>query len=209
MDQILRRSPVLFRAKPKKILQKNRFQVVLEFENEDGNNHVMDLSHICKWDVQSSDLSNHSPMGIDIPGQILGCRLENQVLISRMNRTQASIWHLSSQAPPLPDEAVFTDVTESFAALAIFGENLEKILEKITTLNLLDSQRESPFLTQGPVAHTGCQIISFCRQDRVPGILLSCSRGYGRDMTDIVLDAGREFGLRPAGMDRFNEWIRY
>jgi glycine cleavage system aminomethyltransferase T len=43
-------------------------------------------------------------------------------------------------------------------------------------------------------------------QDR-SGILLTCSRGYARDMVHAILDAGAEFGIRPAGENTFNRWL--
>ena len=39
------------------------------------------------------------------------------------------------------------------------------------------------------------------------GIILTCSRGYGRDMIHAILDAGDEFNLKPAGENRFSDWI--
>jgi hypothetical protein len=41
------------------------------------------------------------------------------------------------------------------------------------------------------------------------GFLLTCSRGYGDSMLHAVLEAGAEFGLRPAGENRFHVDSRY
>ena len=43
--------------------------------------------------------------------------------------------------------------------------------------------------------------------DHSCGFLLSCSRGYGDGMVGAILEAGAEFGLRPAGESRFDKWI--
>jgi len=36
---------------------------------------------------------------------------------------------------------------------------------------------------------------------------MTCSRGYAGSMTAAILDAGEEFGLRPAGENAFSGWI--
>jgi glycine cleavage system aminomethyltransferase T len=40
------------------------------------------------------------------------------------------------------------------------------------------------------------------------GLILTCSRGYGRDMIDSIFHAGEEFGLKPAGEAMFTSWIK-
>jgi hypothetical protein len=39
------------------------------------------------------------------------------------------------------------------------------------------------------------------------GILFTCSRGYAQSMVHAVVDAGEEFGLRPAGESAFSRWL--
>jgi hypothetical protein len=53
-----------------------------------------------------------------------------------------------------------------------------------------------------------CQIVVLEKSaDGGGGFLLTCSRGYGDSMLHAVLEAGAEFGLRPAGEKRFSGWI--
>jgi glycine cleavage system aminomethyltransferase T len=50
-----------------------------------------------------------------------------------------------------------------------------------------------------------CQIVTLENAaDGSGGFLLTCSRGYGDSMLHAMLEAGAEFGLRPAGENRFS-----
>ncbi|PIE61307.1 MAG: sarcosine oxidase subunit gamma SoxG, partial [Desulfobacterales bacterium] len=46
-----------------------------------------------------------------------------------------------------------------------------------------------------------------CRDGKNAGIVLTCARGYGRDIIHAILHAGEEFNLKPAGEARFTNWI--
>jgi glycine cleavage system aminomethyltransferase T len=130
------------------------------------------------------------------------------ILINRMNRTQCSIYHLGAEAPALPDHPGYTDVTEATLFLAIFGPDALFIAEKLSNLDLGDPKKTPPFLLQGPFCHVPCQIVTLAKDaDGGGGFILTCSRGYGKSMVHAILDAGAEFGLRPAGEKRFQSWL--
>jgi hypothetical protein len=38
-------------------------------------------------------------------------------------------------------------------------------------------------------------------------MLMTCSRGYARDMVGALLEAGQEFELHPAGEQVFTGWL--
>jgi glycine cleavage system aminomethyltransferase T len=71
----------------------------------------------------------------------------------------------------------------------------------------MDKNRETPFLYQGPFSHVPCQIVTLSRDKEKSGVVLTCSRGYAKDMVDAILHAGEEFGLKPAGEKRVIDWI--
>ena len=126
-----------------------------------------------------------------------------------MNRTQAAIWHLGIEDTSIPDFNGFSDVTESTAFLALFGQDVFYVAEKLTALDLMDPGRTTPFLLQGPLCHVPCQIVIVERHaDMSGGFIMTCSRGYADSMVHAILDSGREFGLRPAGETRFADWVR-
>ena len=207
MGSILRRSAVSFDAAPAKTEERDNWSVVLEYEDEGAGPYVVDLSHRSRWDLQDAEIGGVQTMGIRVPDKPGQCVFENGFLINRMNRTQASVWHLSGETPALPDDPAFTDITDSTVFLAVFGQDLFAILEKLSALDFLDSSRQTPFLLQGPFSHLPCQIVTL---DKTPGrsaILMTCSRGYARDMVGAILEAGMEFKLRPAGEQAFSSWL--
>ena len=207
MGSILRRSAVSFDAAPAKTEERGNWSVVLEYEDQGAGPYVVDLSHRSRWDLQDAEIGGVQTMGIRVPDKPGQCVFENGFLINRMNRTQASVWHLSGETPVLPDDPAFTDITDSTVFLAVFGQDLFAILEKLSALDFLDSSRQTPFLLQGPFSHLPCQIVTL---DKTPGrsaILMTCSRGYARDMVGAILEAGMEFKLRPAGEQAFSSWL--
>jgi hypothetical protein len=207
MNDINRQSPVRFASKPLKTELRDHWPVVLEYEEEGPGPWLVDLSHKTRWDFQDGRLDEHQPAGIDPPADPGSCRLAAGILVNRMNRTQAAIWHLgrSDPGPPvLPAQTGYTDVSEATAALALLGPGVFGIAEKLSAIDFMDPGRRPPFLLQGPFAHVPCQIVALKRDKDGSGvILITCSRGYARDMVHAVLDAGAEFGLRPAGENAF------
>ena len=207
MNSIFRRSAVSFDAVPAKTEERDSWSVVLEYEDQGAGPYLVDLSHRIRWDMQDAEIGEIRETGIpvpEIPGQ---CIFNNGLLINRMNRTQASIWHLSGEPPAFPDNPAFTDTTDSTVFLAVFGKDLFAIMEKLSALDFLDPTRQTPFLLQGPFSHVPCQIVTLQSTSDEPGILMTCSRGYARDMVGAILDAGNEFNLRPAGELAFSEWL--
>jgi len=207
MDSIIRRSPVSFDTTPVKTEERDSWSVVLEYEDQGAGPYVVDLSHRARWDLQDGEIGGIQPLGIpvpDIPGQ---CQFDNGILINRMNRTQASVWHLSGETPAFPDDPAFTDVTDSTVFLAVFGKDLFSILEKLTPLDFLDPSPKMPFLLQGPFSHVPCQIVTLEKTPGRSGILVTCSRGYAHDMVGAILAAGAEFKLHPAGEQAFTGWL--
>jgi len=161
MTTIVRRSAVRFPAPVSRSEQRDGWEVVLAYENEGEHLSLVDLSHCPLWDLQDHDLEGGSFADLSIPTTPGGSRLESGVLVSRMNGTQASVWHLGP----------------------------------------------SPRLVQGPFSHVPCQIVVFSPQAPRPGLLLTCSRGYARDMIASLLHAGEHDGLRPAGEAAFTSWL--
>ena len=208
MKEIKRYSPVAFKATPLKSEQRDNWNVVLKYSDEEEGSYLVDLSHRTRLDLQSSDLVSKKPFGITIPNVPCQSVFEKGILVSRMNQTQTSLYHLDGDAPDMPSEPEYTDVTENTVFVALIGETVFSICEKLTALDFMAPKKEVPFLYQGPFSHVPCQIVTLSRDREKSGVVLTCSRGYGKDMIHGILDAGDEFGLRPAGESRFTEWVR-
>jgi hypothetical protein len=208
MAEIKRQSPIRFTVNPIKTEVRDNWTVTLEYDQEGQGPWLVDLAHKTRWDLQDSRIGDQRPCGLAVPPAPGECTLSSHTLISRMNRTQASIYHLGAVAPIMPDFSGYTDVSEATVFLALFGPKAFFVAEKLTNLDFMDPEKSTPFLLQGPFCHVPCQIVTLkTSTDGIGGILLTCSRGYGNSMLRAMLTAGAEFGLRPAGENRFNAWI--
>ena len=208
MVEIKRESPVRFDVRPKSSELQGNWTVALEYDDEGSGPWIVDLAHKIRWDLQDGDIAALTPCDLAVPEAPGQSILADGTLINRMNRTQASIWHLGASAPAMPDGASYTDTSEATVFLALFGQKVFLLAEKLTNLDFMNPAQTAPFLLQGPFCHVPCQIVTLEKTiDGDGGFLLACSRGYGDSMVHAILEAGAEFGLRPAGENRFNGWL--
>lgn len=184
---------------------RNGWEVVLEYEDEGTGPFLIDLSHIGKWDVQGEDLPSLRPAGLAIPKDSEQCLLTGDFLLNLIKWNWATIWHFSVDMPEFADEFAFTNVTEAYALLAMMGREAFSIMEKLTSLDLLSPERKPPFLIMGPVVHIRSQVVVLSRNEEKSSVLVVCPRGYGQSMAEIMLNAGREYGLNPGGEELFNK----
>ena len=207
MKEIKRYSPVSFGKTPIRTEVRDNWTIAMAYDEEGTGPFLVDLSHLVRLDLQTLDLSSVTPFGASVPEPSVTSVLKDGVLINRMNKTQASVFQLPGNDSALPEEAFFTNVTESTLCLAILGKEVFSIMEKLSSLDFMDPALTAPFLFQGPCSHVPCQIVTLNREGESSGLMLTCSRGYGKDMVHSILDAGAEFGLKPGGEERFTAWI--
>ena len=208
MIEIQRISPVVFKSTPVKTENRGNWEVVMEYSGEGEGPYIVDLSHRPRFDLQDANLADQKPFGIDLP-EVPGSSVLNEgVLANRMNRTQVSLYDLAGQDDSdLTAVPGITDVTEVTVFIALIGKNIFSICEKLTALDFMDPGRTAPFLFQGPFSHVPCQIVTLSKEGDKAGLILTCSRGYGKDMIHSLIHAGEEFGLKPAGEARFSSWL--
>ncbi|GAB6908105.1 Glycine cleavage T protein (Aminomethyl transferase) [Desulfosarcina cetonica] len=208
MVEIKRESPVRFGVTPRQSEVRDNWTVALEYDDEGQGPWIVDLSHKTRWDLQDSNVGDFTPCDLPVPAAPGQSRLAGGTLVNRMNRTQASIYHLGTAAPVMPDDSGYTDVGEATLCVALFGPDAFLVAEKLTNLDLLDPAKTPPFLLQGPFCHVPCQIVPLEKHaEGGGGFLMTCSRGYGDSMVAAIFKAGAEFGLRPAGENRFAAWL--
>lgn len=209
MAVIKRQSPVRFSARPRQTEVRGHWPVILEYEHEGSGPWLVDLSHKTRWDLQDRHIGDQAVCDdLAVPESPGRCTLSGTTLVSRMNNTQATIYHLGASTPVPPPFSGYTDVGEATLFSALFGPRAFSIAEKLTNLDLVDPAKAPPFLLQGPFCRIPCQIIIMEKTsaDR-SGFLLTCSRGYGDSLVDAIQRAGLEFGLQPAGENRFKAWM--
>ena len=209
MNEITRVSPVKLKGTPLKTEKRDHWDIVLEYAEEADGPWLTDLSHRPRFDLQAADVAAYKPFGMDVPASPGQTTISEGVVINRMNNSQVSIYNLAGQYEmPMPKDPAYTDVTEATLCVALFGKPVFFICEKLSALDFADPEKTAPFLLQGPFSHVPCQIVALEKTGDVPGIVLACSRGYGRDMMAAIFEAGAEFGVKPAGENRFCNWIK-
>lgn len=204
MEPFKRYSPVIFSTTPARTRFRNGWEVVLEYEDEGTGPFLVDLSHIGKWDVQGEDLPSLRPAGLAIPTDSEQCLLTGDFLLNLIKWNWMTIWHFSVDMPDFADEYAFTNVTEAYVLLAIIGRDAFSIMEKLSSLDLHSPKRNPPFLIMGPVIRIRSQVVVLSREKDRSAVLVACPRGYGQSMAEAMLDAGKEYGLRPSGEDLFS-----
>lgn len=208
MINLIRKSPVQFDVESLKAEDRENWSVVLQYENEGQGPWLVDLGHKNRFDLQNHNVDELTVVGVDVPSVPGMSIFKENVLVSRLNVTQVSVACLGKDKPSLREGESYTDVSEATVFLALFGPNTFRVAEKLTALDFLAPEKKVPFLYQGPFCHVPCHIVTLKRDtDGSGGILISCSRGYAESMVNAILDSGSEFGLSPAGEDRFTAWV--
>jgi hypothetical protein len=202
-----RRSPVKFPKAPRKKENRDGWEVVLEYEEQGNGPFLIDLSHVPKWDVQDTRLSSIESWGDRIPEIPGSCTVQNGTLVTRMNPTQAAVWHLLEVDSTIPRQTAYTDITDAYTLMAVLAKDVFSIMEKVTPLDLSSPAWKPPFMFQGPVLRIRCQVVVMGVKEEWATVLIACSRGYGQSMAETLLDAGREWDLRPGGETVFRNWL--
>ncbi len=208
MAAVKRRSPVVFPGKPAEIEVSGGWEVVVRYERESELSPVVvDLSHKAKWMVQGKDLQGALGDTFRVGPRPGDAHLEKGCLVSRLGSKQAVLWELGQMEPFDTTGSGFTDVTEGYLLLALAGPGVFSIAEKLTALDLLPRDRKPPFVLQGPFSHVPCQVAVLNTTEDTGAFLVACSRGYARDMVHAVMEAGGDWGLRPAGERSFQRFL--
>jgi len=204
--QIERKAPVELPGRPARMEKRNHWNVVLEYADEGPGPWLVDLSHCPRLDVQGRELQGLLPSTVPVPDAPGWVNTGHGMMVTRMNAVQACLWLLDPNAG-IPRRFEVTDITEGTAGLALLGSDIFRIAEKLTDLDLQSPKRKAPFLLQGPFSHVPCQVLVLGHEPGREALVLACSRGYAQDMVHAVVKAGKEYGLRAAGEERFLQML--
>jgi hypothetical protein len=196
----VRRSPVRFAATPLQQTTRDGWDVVLQYPDEGDGPWLVDLSHRARWDFQDLRLDDHRPLGLPVPPTPGDVSVRDGMAIMRMNRTQVALWHLGDGPPPVaPAATPYTETTDGHCMLAFVGPDLPSVMEHLTNLDLFNPALHVPRLTQGPVLHVPCQVVTFSPEC----VVMTFSRGYGQPFADAVIESAAPVGLKPGGEEKF------
>ena len=201
-----RRSPIVFDSTPAKLEHRAGWNVVRSYSQDMklDSPRLIDLSHRPRWDYQDGCLDDQYPLGLHVPSRPGEVAVTGSLIISRMNGTQVSIGSIGhAVTPDTPLDVGYTDTTDSHCWLAVVGQNTSAVMECVTSLDLFPPDRMTPLLTQGPILHVPCQVVTM----GTDCILISFSRGYGQTFVDALLHLASDTGLEAGGEQVFTDWV--
>jgi hypothetical protein len=179
----------------------NGWPVVERFEPPRGDCAVAltDLSHRPKAVVHGPAVSS---LGLARPGQAVW---DGKALLGRLTAQQAIILDLTSTVPPQWTDAAYTDLTDGWVLLGLWGAKATEVVQRLVTVDV------EPRETHGPLffatACHGMRVQLFNLRGPVPGYVVSCARSHGQNLFDACVRAGLQFDLKLAGSDAFSEWL--
>ena len=168
---------------------------------------LSDLSWTGKWQAKGRDLDRNlgpSVFGeVPAPGRVAGtrtgclCRLTpGEALFLSQNMEPEHL--LESQDG---DGCLhLLDRTDGLALMALWGPDSRRVLAKLSSLDLRERTRPTGTCAAAPMAGVRVVLVRWDR-GRVPAYQIVVSAEYGAYLWDMIVDAGREHGLRPCGLD--------
>ncbi len=159
-----------------------------------GANVLVDRSHqtVCEVNGAETGAALRSICGEDVPPRtiFLGTRGE----VYRLNSQRALLF---GNWGPLPEDKVL-DVTGGWASLALWGPDVQTVLNKVATVDLRESSLPCGKCLQGPLFGVVAVLGRIANRFE-----LHFAADSARFVWDVLLDAGGEFHLAPVGDDYY------
>lgn len=164
--------------------------VATRYESEPaaGGNAIIDVSHRSKQEVVGSNVAERlrAALGADVPLRTIRSQAGTDVY--RLTTTRAVLF---GSTPSIPDALT---VTGGWASISLVGPDREKVLNKLTAVDLRERTLPVGACCQGPIFGANTLFGRFA--DRFE---LHVSADAAEFFWEVLLDAGAEFGLKPAG----------
>lgn len=205
-----RMSPIAVGGTPREVEILNGWPVTMAYEGEKTRSGLFltDVSHVPKWAFHARDMGRATSFGLPLPEQPGQVAFRGSTLAVRLTPAEGLVTVLRGEAP-MPEDAFWTDMTDGYAAFALVGSECFELLRKLSPVDLQAPEQVVPCGAQAPIHDVRCVIVRLEGTEGVPGLIILGKRGYGGFLSDMVLDAGEEFGLSPAGWRRFETWLMH
>jgi len=203
---IKRISPLHIGLEPERTISRRGWEIPLSYlgERTRADLFISDLSHVPKWCLRGPDLDNQEPAGLKMPTKPGAVTEGEGILLVRLISSEARIMVIRDSIPSF-NEPIYTDITDGYATLAVVGHKCFDVLSKLSSVDMEGPAALPAALA--PVEELTCLIIRIEGKDEVPGIIVSGARGYGHFLIEAFMDAGKEYGIQPAGWQRFSAWF--
>ena len=172
---------------------------------------LSDLSWTGKWQAKGRDLDRDlgpSVSGeVPAPGRVAGTRTG---CLCRLTPGEALFLSQSMEPEHLSESQDgdgclhWLDRTDGLALMALWGPDSRRVLAKLSSLDLRERTRPTGTCAAAPMAGVRALLVRWDR-GRVPAYQIVVSAEYGAYLWDMILDAGRERGLRPCGLDAWKQ----
>jgi heterotetrameric sarcosine oxidase gamma subunit len=135
---------------------------------------------------------------------VLACRLtEDHLLLLASTTSAAEIDQCLAARPPDPP-VIQSDVTSAYAGFCLVGPRLEEVLRRVTPLDLGPASLPAGACAETSLAGVQALLV------RAPEFSLPALRAYvswdlGEYVWDRLLDAGRDHGLLPLGLEALRQ----
>ncbi|MBI5760442.1 MAG: hypothetical protein HZA46_18160 [Planctomycetales bacterium] len=155
-----------------------------------AGNTLVDLSHVPTFEINGPEtgVALTSICGTDLPLRLIHSADGRHVY--RLTLSRAIVFG------NVPSNTGAIDVTGGWTSLALIGPDAERILNKITAVDLRERTLPVQACCQGPIFGVNTLFGRFA--DRFELHVCSDSAEF---FWDVLMDAGAEFGLLPAGID--------
>ena len=176
---------------------KDGWQVAVRYpqQAERSGNVLVDLSHWPTFEINGPETGAAliSLCGADVPlRKIHGEGVQH---VYRLTPSRAIVF--GGEAGSLANSATGAlDVTGGWSSLALIGPDAERILNKVTAVDLRERTLPVQSCCQGPIF--GVNTLFGRLAGRFDLHVCSDSSEF---FWDVLMDAGAEFGLRPAGVE--------
>jgi glycine cleavage system aminomethyltransferase T len=156
-----------------------------------GENAIVDLAHWPTWEINGPDVSRKLAELCEYDVLVRKIHVGGDWQVYRLTARRAIVFGKTSSAI-----AGALDVTGGWVTLALIGPDAEQILNKVTAVDL--RERTLPMLgcCQGPIFGVNTLFGRFT--DHFELHICGDSAEF---LWEVLLDAGGEFGLKPAGAD--------
>lgn len=156
-------------------------------------NALVDLSHMPTFEINGPETGAAltSICGADVPLRKIHSADGRHVY--RLTPSRAIVFG------NVPSNTGAIDVAGGWASLALIGPDVERILNKVTAVDLRERTLPVQACCQGPIFGVNTLFGRFA--DRLELHVCSDSAEF---FWDVLMDAGTEFGLRPAGIERIS-----
>ena len=168
------------------------WQVATRYPSEPAShgNALVDISHWPTFEVtgRGTGAALSALCGVDVPPRSIHTSGQRQYY--RLTPARAILFGAG------PTSGGLLDVTGGWASLALFGPQAERILNKVTAVDLREQTLPQYGCCQGPIFGVNTLF------GRFPGRFeLHVCTDSAQFFWEVLMDAGAEFELHPAGLE--------